>query len=108
MADETEEETGTTEEETAEETEVSSDGLCMYIGPSITGVIQRSTIYQGSAAYALENDAALKLAVSKFELIAELVVDVDGDSLIDGMKEARTKGTDLFKAYKKLRKTAAV
>lgn len=81
----------------AKKSDVDDAGFCVYIGPSITGVIQSGTIYTGSKAQAL-SDAAL--AVEKYPLVAELIVT--GNTLAVDRIKVKTPGNLLYVNYKKL------
>lgn len=65
--------------------------FCAYIGPSIRGVVQNGTIYEGSPD---EVKARLADAIEKFPRIAALIVK--GDQLADARVKVRTKGNYLF------------
>lgn len=52
-------------------TVIENDGFCVYIGPTIIGVIQSGTVYRGKKSDVLKTIAA---AVEKYPLIASLVV----------------------------------
>lgn len=71
-------------------------GYCAYIGPSIRGAIQTMTIYPGDKAAVLE-DAAVAMAVSRFPLIADLIID--GADLNQSRADVTTKGTALYHTY---------
>ncbi|MCC8080171.1 MAG: hypothetical protein LIO57_09010 [Oscillospiraceae bacterium] len=75
----------------------SGAGFCMYIGPSITGVIQNGTVYSGSRAAVLKS-AAVKIALDKYPLAAELIVD--GAELPEALQKVKTAGTELHKKYR--------
>lgn len=74
-------------------------GFCAYIGPTIWGVIQHGTIYEGSKQDAIK-DPALCRAVDAYPEIARLLVP--GDSLTDARKKINTPGSLLYARYKAL------
>lgn len=98
----------------------------MYIGPTIPGVIHQNAIYVFDKAQlstseedlmaALSNFdekgrvdhvtsyVALQMAVAKYPEIAELVVPVDG--IMNGLHDIKTRGTDLYVAYRKIVKAS--
>lgn len=84
-------------------TEASADksgaGLCVYIGPTIIGTIQRNTIYPGTKEVVLQSPA-LKLTGAMLQYIAPLVVP--GDKLAGARIKVKTKGDPLYKAYRQL------
>ena len=86
---------------TVETDAVISAGFSAYIGPSISGVIQKGTIYPAGRAAALKLPE-LKLAISKKPGIAKLVVD--GATLATDRVKVKTPGEDLYEAYRALRK----
>lgn len=78
-----------------------ASGFCVYIGPSITGVIQRNTIYPcGKDAAELRDD--VKLATSRYPEIASLIVD--GNDLPTAIEKIKTRGEDLWKRARHLAK----
>ena len=62
--------TNTAEIVSTEEPAGESSGFCVYIGPSIRGVIQTGTIYSGSRQ---QTEAFLAQAIKKHPLIAKLI-----------------------------------
>lgn len=72
-------------------------GFCAYIGPTIRGVIQYGTIYEGSKRDALKS-SALRRAVDAYPEIAGLLVP--GASLTDARKKIKTPGSLLYVRYK--------
>jgi hypothetical protein len=93
----------TTKKNTAEKAtneEVSTEqgtGFCVYVGPTVIGVIQQHTIYRGTKAEVMESDF-VKLATRKHPEVEQLIVD--GSELDKARESVRTPGTDLHKAYK--------
>lgn len=95
-------ETQTDEIITAEKTSVKKpadkpDGFCVYIGPSIRGVIQSGTIYGKSLK---ETKEFLSPAIKKYPLIAKLI-STDKTFAEDRIK-VKTAGNLLNVNYKKL------
>ena len=73
------------------------ESFCVYIGPSIRGVIQRGTIYPGTRQEVIE---ALDRAIQKYPRIRNLIVS--GDTLATDRISVKTPGTRLSNEYKKL------
>ncbi len=76
---------------------VSNDGFCVYLGPTITGVIQSGTIYRGEKARVL---AELESAVRNYPLIKALIVT--DKTLSEDRIKVKTPGNILFVNYNKL------
>lgn len=76
-----------------------SGGFCAYIGPTIRGVIQNGTIYQGCKREALKG-AALCRAAGMYPEIADLIVS--GEALASARKKINTPGSLLYVRYKAL------
>ena len=76
---------------------VKSDGFCVYLGPTITGVIQSGTIYRGDKATVI---AGLENAIKKYPLIKTLVVT--DKTLSDDRIKVKTPGNILYVNYKKM------
>ncbi len=74
-----------------------SAGFCVYIGPSIPGVIQSGHVYGGSRREVLKTIAPI---VEKRPLVATLLVD--GATLAADRIKVKTPGNLLFVNYKKL------
>lgn len=72
-------------------------GFCVYIGPSIRGVIQSGTVYRGERSAVL---AELAPAIEQRPLIASLVVT--SDTLPVDRIKVKTAGNLLNVNYKKL------
>lgn len=71
--------------------------FCVYLGPSIRGVIQSGTVYTGSKEKAL---ASLESAVKTYPLIAKLIVP--GETLPEDRIKVKTAGNLLNVHYNKL------
>ncbi len=71
--------------------------FCVYIGPSIRGVIQNSTIYEGSRE---KTEKRLAEAIKKFPLIAKLI-STDKTFAEDRIR-VKTAGNLLHVYYKRL------
>ena len=74
-----------------------SAGFCVYIGPTIPGVIQAGHVYNGSREKALKEISDI---VEKRPLVASLLVD--GLTLAVDRIKVKTPGNLLFVNYKKL------
>ena len=83
--------------ETDEKDRAEEIAISCYIGPNIVGVIQANTIYAGSVKATLESPE-LKFALEKHPGIAQLVVS--GEELAAARQKVKTKGTELYKAYR--------
>ena len=93
--------TSTSQPENASEVK-SPDGVCVYIGPSIRGVIQRGTIYPGSKPKVLA-DKSVASAVKKYPLIEKLIVSEN--SIAQDRASVKTPGSLLYLMYQKLAST---
>lgn len=95
--------TETVEEKAEEVTETNqpespeSMGFFVYLGPSIRGVIQNASIYNGSRA---EVEQFLAGAIEQFPRIRRLLIP--GEILAEERQKIRTPGNALYIAYKKL------
>lgn len=76
-----------------------SGGFCAYIGPTIRGVIQHGTIYEGSKRDALKSPALCR-AVDTYPEIANMLVP--GDALAEARKKINTPGSLLYVRYREL------
>ena len=72
-------------------------GFCVYLGPSIRGVIQSGAVYRGGKADVLSE---LAPALERYPLIASLIVT--GDTLPEYRIKVKTAGNLLNVNYKKL------
>lgn len=99
----------------------------MYIGPTIPGVVHQNAIYLFGKEQLGESEAALtaalagydekgrtdavtafvalQMSVEKYPEIADLIVPADG--IMEGLSDINKRGTDLFKAKRRLVKAAA-
>ena len=84
-------------EGTAKKPVEKSAGFCVYIGPTIPGVIQSGHVYNGSREKALREISDI---VEKRPLVASLLVD--GLTLAVDRIKVKTPGNLLFVNYKKL------
>ena len=82
---------------TIQQNTVSNDGFCVYIGPSITGVIQNGTVYRGTKAKVLTK---LEAVVERYPLVKSLVVT--DKTLSEDRIKVKTPGNILYVNYKKL------
>lgn len=71
--------------------------FCVYLGPTIHGVIQSGTIYSGNRK---ATEKALAAAIEKYPLIAKLVVT--DKTLAEDRVKVKTAGNALNVFYKKL------
>lgn len=76
-----------------------SGGFCAYIGPTIRGLIQHGTIYEGSKRDALKSPALCR-AVDTYPEITGLLVP--GDTLTEARRKINTPGSLLYVRYKAL------
>lgn len=74
-------------------------GFCAYIGPTIQGLIQHGTIYEGSRRDVLKSPALCR-AVGAYPEIAGLLVP--GDALAEARRKIKTPGSLLYVRYKAL------
>ena len=74
-----------------------SCGFCGYIGPTVLGVIQSNTLYDGDPADALKRPE-VEIAVAKYPAIAKLIVP--GNAMLDGKAKTKIKGEKLYEAYR--------
>ena len=73
------------------------DAFCVYLGPTIVGVIQYGAIYMGSKEQALESVAA---AIEKYPLIARLIVT--NKTLAQDRIKIKTPGNLLYETRRQL------
>ena len=77
---------------------MTADGeFCVYLGPTIVGVIQYGTIYMGSKEQALKSAAT---AVEKYPLIARLIVT--NKTLAHDRVKIKTPGHLLYETRRQL------
>lgn len=76
---------------------------CVYIGPSIRGVIQYGSIHAGKLDEVLKD---IKPAIDKYPLIAGLVVT--GERLSVSRIQVKTPGNAIYETYRKLSKVIAL
>ncbi len=81
----------------ARKPEAQQAGFCVYLGPTILGVIQHGTVYSGTKEAAL---ASISPAVQRYPLIAPLMVT--GDALPADRIKVKTPGNLLYVNYHKL------
>lgn len=72
-------------------------GFCVYIGPSIRGVVQKGHVYIGDRESAWTEAAR---AIQYNPLIKSLIVT--GDRLNEARVESKTPGTALYKNYRRV------
>jgi len=66
-------------------------GFCAYLGPTIRGVVQNGTIYEGTLESVL---LLLAPQIEKYPRIAKLVIS--GDDLPEARQKIKTKGNYLY------------
>lgn len=76
---------------------VTDNGFCVYLGPSIIGVIQNGTVFNGSKEEVL---SSLKSATEKYPMIASLIVT--DKTLSEDRVKVKTPGNLLYVNYHKL------
>lgn len=74
-----------------------ADGFCVYLGPSIRGVIQSGTVYVGSKERVI---VSLGTAIKQYPLIVELIVP--NETLAEDRIKVKTTGNLLNLCYRKL------
>jgi len=74
-----------------------ADSFYCYIGPSITGLIQRGDICRGTRKKAL---AKWDEAIKKYPLIKTLIVS--GDKLPEARLKVKKPGNALYKNYQRI------
>ncbi len=72
-------------------------GFCVYLGPSIHGIIQSGSIFNGTKAQAM---ASLASAIEKYPLILSLIVT--GETLSEDRIKVKTPDYLLYVNYNKL------
>ncbi len=82
---------------TAQKNQPKAAGFCVYIGPTILGVIQNGTVLCGSKEEAV---ASVSQAVEKYPLVKTLIVT--GDTLGADRIKVNTPGNLLYVNYHKL------
>lgn len=86
------------EKTTRAKTEKAADvAFCVYLGPTIHGVIQSGTIYNGNRK---ATEKALAEAIEKYPLIAKLIVT--DKTLAEDRIKVKTSGNALNVFYRKL------
>jgi ribosomal protein S1 len=79
--------------------EKSNEGFCVYLGPTIRGVVQAGAIFKGEKSEAIKAEP-LKSAIKKYPRIKLLIVQ-DKDLAQDRIK-VKTQGNALYANYQKL------
>lgn len=74
-----------------------ADGFCVYIGPTIIGVIQSGTVYRGTKSEVL---ASIAPVIERYPLVTALIVSQD-TLPVDRIK-VKTPGNLLYMHYNKL------
>lgn len=86
-------------EKPAEKAAETKGGFCVYLGPTITNVIQSGTVYPGSKKEVLKS---ISETVEKYPLIATLVVA--DKTLSEDRIKVKTPGNLLYVNYNKVAK----
>lgn len=76
------------------------DGVFIYLGPSIRGVIQKGSIYRGTRESVL---SSLAFAIEKYPKIERLIV-ADND-IVSARQKIAVGGNSLSNAYRELSDT---
>lgn len=76
-----------------------NSGFCAYIGPTIIGVIQNGTIYNGTKSEVIKR---LATVINKYPLVQTLIVS--GDTLPEDRLKVNQPGNILYVNYHKLEK----
>lgn len=76
---------------------VKNDGFCVYLGPTITGLIQEGTIYRGTKETVV---VSLDKAIKKYPLIKSLIVT--NEDLVEARVKVKTPGNILYVSYHKV------
>ncbi len=74
-----------------------ASGFCVYLGPTIMGVIQTGAIYHGTKPDVLKS---IESAASQYPRISTLIVD--GETLAVDRMKVKTPGNLLYVNYRKL------
>lgn len=75
----------------------SGSGVSVYIGPSIKGIIQTATIFEGSPEDVIKS-AEGSIAYKQRPGIKDLIIDAA--DLPDAQAKVKTPGEPLYKAYR--------
>lgn len=87
-----------------EDTITANDGgFCVYIGPTIVGVIQKGSIFRGGKDEVLKNNFIVSKAIEKCPGIASLIVS--GKTLSEDRIKISTPGNLLYENYMRLAKS---
>ena len=73
--------------------------FCVYVGPSIIGVIQNGTIYDGEKSEVIKN---LSAVIKKYPLVKTLIVS--GETLPEDRIKVKQPGNILYVNYHRLEK----
>jgi hypothetical protein len=72
-------------------------GFCVYLGPTIAGVIQRGAMFKGSKEQAFE---AAAMAIQKYPLVKSLIVS--SQTLVEDRIKVANPGTLLYRQCQQL------
>jgi hypothetical protein len=78
---------------------VKTAGYCIYVGPSLRGIIQTRTIIAGSKEEAIKR-LDIAMAIKQRPAIKEFIVD--GLNYHETMAQINVMGSDLYKKYRGL------
>lgn len=90
-------ETGAVKTTAKENATAENGGFCIYLGPTITGVIQKGTIYGKPKDKVLSE---LSETIKKYPLIASLIVP--DKKISEARKNVQTPGNILYVNYHKM------
>ncbi len=76
------------------------DGVFIYLGPSIRGVIQKGSIYRGTRESVL---SSIAFAIEKYPQIERLIVA--DNAIVSAKQKIAVGGNSLSKAYRELSDT---
>lgn len=82
---------------TSTEQTTENGGFCVYLGPTITGVIQCGTVYSGTKEKVI---SSLKDVINKYPLVSSLIIT--DKNLSEDRIKVKTPGNILYVNYKKL------
>jgi len=83
--------------QTSKDKASSGECFCVYLGPTITGVIQNGTVYRGAKKEVMKSVGA---AIEKYPLITSLIVS--NKTIAQDRVKVKTPGNILYVNYNKL------
>lgn len=93
------EETAPKEKKGTSAKEAKNNGFCVYLGPTILGVIQNGTIYEGDKSDVVKQIASV---IKEYPLVQTLIVS--GKTLPEDRIKVNQPGNILYVNYHKLEK----